>query len=69
MKKVVSYAESSDEEDEDVFASLKSRKPRQRRSKTAVSDDEDEDAYDAGVNEVEDDDGKCSQPIDIKPLV
>ncbi|KAK4161751.1 putative DNA mismatch repair protein msh6 [Cladorrhinum sp. PSN259] len=56
VKKVVSYADPSDEDDEDVFASLKARKQRQRRSKAAVSEDEDGDDYDVGANDVEDED-------------
>ncbi|KAK4192141.1 putative DNA mismatch repair protein msh6 [Podospora australis] len=57
VKKVVNYAESSDEEDEDVFASLNARKAKQRRSRAAiVDDDDDEDVYDAGANDVEEED-------------
>ncbi|KAH6615735.1 muts domain V-domain-containing protein [Chaetomium sp. MPI-SDFR-AT-0129] len=56
-KKVVSYAESSDEDDDDaIFATLKTRRAKQRRSRVAVSDDDDADIYEAEVNEPEDDD-------------
>lgn len=44
-KKAVNYAESSDEEDGDVFAALKARRSRHRRSRATVVDDDDEDAY------------------------
>ncbi|KAK4231839.1 putative DNA mismatch repair protein msh6 [Podospora fimiseda] len=60
VKKVVSYAESSDEDDQDVFASLKSRRPQQRRSQAATLEDDDEDVYDAGANQVEDEDDEMA---------
>jgi DNA mismatch repair protein MSH6 len=53
----VNYAESSDEDDGAVFATLKTRRSRQRGSRTAVPDDEDEDTFQADVNELQDDDG------------
>ncbi|KAK3313063.1 muts domain V-domain-containing protein [Apodospora peruviana] len=53
VKKVVSYAESSgDEEDEDVFAALKSRRNRQRRPRSTIPED-DEDDYEAEGNVIE----------------
>ncbi|KAK4234506.1 hypothetical protein C8A03DRAFT_37716 [Achaetomium macrosporum] len=55
-KKAVNYAESSDEGDDAVLATLKARRSRQRRSRAAVPDEEDEDTYEAEVNEVEYDD-------------
>ncbi|KAL2131196.1 hypothetical protein VTI74DRAFT_5422 [Chaetomium olivicolor] len=55
-KKVISYAESSDEDDEAIFSRLKSRRGTQRRSRAAVPDEDDEDTYQVEVNEAEDDD-------------
>jgi len=56
VKKVVSYAESSDE-DEDVFASLKTRRTQQRRPRSTIPDD-DEDDFETEDNEANgEDDG------------
>ncbi|KAM7190092.1 putative DNA mismatch repair protein msh6 [Rhypophila sp. PSN 637] len=59
VKKVVSYAESSDD-DEDVFATLNARRARQRRPRSAIpEDDGDGDDYEAdgnAANEEDDDD-------------
>ncbi|KAK3376596.1 muts domain V-domain-containing protein [Lasiosphaeria ovina] len=58
VKKVVSYAESSDDEGSDAFVSLRTSRTRQRRSRTAVPDDDDdeEDVYEAEDNAVAEDD-------------
>ncbi|KAK3385156.1 muts domain V-domain-containing protein [Podospora didyma] len=56
-RKAVSYAESSDD-DEDVFASLKSSRTRQRRPRATIpdDDDDDDDVYEAEGNGAEEDD-------------
>ncbi len=54
-KKEVNYAESSGEEDEDVFVSLRANRTRQRRPRTTVPDD-DEDDYQAPEEGQKDDD-------------
>jgi DNA mismatch repair protein MSH6 len=63
-KKVVSYAESDDEDDEDAFdpAGINTQKRKlQRRSKVVESEDDDEDAFIAGLDgAADDDDGKIS---------
>ncbi|KAH6847418.1 muts domain V-domain-containing protein [Chaetomium sp. MPI-CAGE-AT-0009] len=58
VKKIVSYAESSDEDDDAVFATLKAKRSVQRRPRAAVpdEDDDDEDAYEAEANDFEEDD-------------
>ena len=53
----MSYAESSDEDDDAVFATMKARRSKQRRSRTAVSDEDEGDTYEAEANDVEEDDG------------
>lgn len=63
VKKAVNYAESSDEEDEEFIASLTSRKSRQRRPRAAVIDEGDEDTYEAGANEVDEEDGMLELSI------
>ncbi|GAB1317668.1 DNA mismatch repair protein msh6 [Madurella fahalii] len=58
-KKVVNYAESSDDDDGEVFAALNARRNRQRRSRAPVPDEDDEDNYEAeekDLEEVDDDD-------------
>ncbi|KAL2024975.1 hypothetical protein VTK56DRAFT_3674 [Thermocarpiscus australiensis] len=57
-KKVINYAESSDEDAGELFSRLKTR-ARKGRSRATVPDEDDEDAYEAGANdfEEEDDDG------------
>ncbi|KAK4098074.1 DNA mismatch repair protein Msh6 [Parathielavia hyrcaniae] len=56
-KKAVNYAESSDEDEDAVFATMKPRRSKQRPSRAAVPDDEDEEeAYQAAPNDFEDDD-------------
>jgi DNA mismatch repair protein MSH6 len=58
-KKPVSYAESSDEDDEDVFTSLNAKRSRQGRRRAAVLDEDDEEDF--KVDEAEagrDDDGR-----------
>ena len=57
VKKAVNYAESSDEDDDAVFATIKARRSTQRRSRAAVPDDDEEDAYEAEPNDAADDDG------------
>lgn len=61
-KKVVSYAESDDEDDEDAFdpAGINTQKRKlQRKSKVVESEDDDEDVFIAGLDgAVDDDDGK-----------
>jgi hypothetical protein len=54
-KKAVSYAESSDE-DEDPFESMRSQRTRQRRPRPSVPDDDDDDVYEAEDNAVEEED-------------
>ncbi|TPX15307.1 uncharacterized protein E0L32_004584 [Thyridium curvatum] len=54
-KKTINYAESSDEDDEDIFVSLKTNQSR-RRGRPAIVDDDDGDDY-----KVEDDD---AAPVD-----
>lgn len=62
VKKTVSYAESSDDEDEDVFQSIRSQRSRPRAARRAVPDDDDDDAYEAEENVVEEeDDGTIHQ--------
>jgi DNA mismatch repair protein MSH6 len=65
VKKVVSYAESSDEDDEAVFATLKAKRSAQRRPRAAVpdEDDDDEDTYEAEANDIEEDDGIVGSPL------
>ncbi|KAL2163373.1 hypothetical protein VTH06DRAFT_5430 [Thermothelomyces fergusii] len=55
-KKVVNYAESSDEDDDEIFATLKARRSRQRRPRATVADEDDGDTYEADENDVEEDD-------------
>ena len=62
VKKTVNYAESSGEDDDELFAALKARKPRQRRSRPAVPDEEDEDTYEAEAAVEEEEDGNSCQP-------
>lgn len=61
-KKVVSYAESDDEDDEDAFdpAGINTKKRKlQRRSKVIEEDEDDEDAFIGGLDgAADDDDGK-----------
>jgi DNA mismatch repair protein MSH6 len=58
----VDYAESSDEDDEAVFATMKARRFKQRRSRAAVSDEDEEEAYQAEPNDAEEDDGTLLYP-------
>ena len=58
-KKVVSYAESDDEDDEDAFdpAGINTQKRKlQRKSKVVESEDDDEDVFVGGLDGAEDDD-------------
>ncbi|KAL2151243.1 hypothetical protein VTH82DRAFT_6341 [Thermothelomyces myriococcoides] len=55
-KKAVNYAESSDEDDDEVFATLKARRPRQRRPLAQAADEDDGDTYEADENDYEEDD-------------
>jgi DNA mismatch repair protein MSH6 len=62
-KKVVSYAESDDEDDEDAFdpAGINTQKRKlQRKSKVVESEDDDDDAFIGGLDGAadDDDDGK-----------
>jgi len=61
-KKVASYAESDDEDDEDAFdpAGINTQKRKlQRRSKAVEENDDDEDAFIGGFDgAADDDDGK-----------
>ena len=64
VKKVVSYAESDDEDDEDAFdpAGINSQKRKlQRKSKVVEDDDDDEDVFIGDLDgAVDDDDGRIS---------
>lgn len=63
VKKVVNYAESSGEDDDELFAALQARKPRHRRSRAAIPDDEeDEDTYEAEAVNEEDENGNSCPP-------
>ncbi|AEO59871.1 hypothetical protein MYCTH_2308482 [Thermothelomyces thermophilus ATCC 42464] len=55
-KKTVNYAESSDEDDDEIFATLKARRSRQRRPRATVADEDDGDTYEADENDYEEDD-------------
>lgn len=67
-KKAVSYAESSDEDDGEVFAALNVRRSRQRRSRAAVPE-EDEDDYEVDEKDLEEaDDGTpCPLRRNVRP--
>ncbi|KAK0648722.1 muts domain V-domain-containing protein [Cercophora newfieldiana] len=56
VKKTVSYAESSEDEDDDVFESIRSQRTRQRAPRRTVPDDDDDEAYEAEENAVEEED-------------
>lgn len=67
-KKVVSYAESDDEDDEDAFdpAGINTQKRKlQRRSKVVEDDDDDEDVFIGGLDGVADDDDGRLSPVRI----
>jgi DNA mismatch repair protein MSH6 len=53
----VSYAESSDEDDDAVFTTMKARRSKQRRPRAAVPDEDEGDTYEAEANDIEEDDG------------
>lgn len=57
MKKSVNYAESSDDDDQDPFETMRSQRTRQRRPRATIPDDDDDDAdvYEADVVEEEED--------------
>ncbi|KAK4124556.1 DNA mismatch repair protein Msh6 [Parathielavia appendiculata] len=55
-KKAINYAETSDEDDDGVLATMKARRTKQRRSRAAVLDEDEENAYQAEPNDIEDDD-------------
>jgi DNA mismatch repair protein MSH6 len=60
-KKVVSYAESDDEDDEDAFdpAGINTQKRKLQRKSRAVEEDDEEDAFVGGLDgAAEDDDGR-----------
>jgi DNA mismatch repair protein MSH6 len=57
-KKVVSYAESSDEEDEDVFVALNAKRVRGRSRKQPIIAEDDDDDYEGDQAVVEEEDGK-----------
>lgn len=61
MKKTVNYAESSDEDDQDVFEALKVRRSRNRSRVVAEDDDDDFEA--AKVAEVEEYDGMLQRTL------
>jgi DNA mismatch repair protein MSH6 len=65
-KKVVSYAESDDEDDEDAFdpAGINTQKRKlQRKSKVVESEDDDEDAFVGGLDGAADDDDGMICPM------
>ncbi|KAK4153972.1 muts domain V-domain-containing protein [Chaetomidium leptoderma] len=56
-KKAVNYAESSDEDADAVFATMKTRRSKQQlRSRATVLDEDEEEAYEAVPEDAEDDD-------------
>jgi len=57
-KKVVSYAESDDEDDEDAFdpAGINTQKRKLQRKSRVVEDDDDEDVFVGGLDGAADDD-------------
>jgi DNA mismatch repair protein MSH6 len=55
VKRTVSYAESSDD-DEDPFESIRSQRTRKRAPRRAVPDDDDDDAYEGEQNVAEEED-------------
>ena len=57
VKKAINYAESSDDEDQDVFATLKAKRARaNNRVRPSVVDD-DEDDFDGDNGDPEEEDG------------
>ena len=56
-KKVVSYAESDGDDDEDAFdpAGISSKRRKSRLSKVVESDDDTEDVFIGGLDEADDD--------------
>jgi DNA mismatch repair protein MSH6 len=55
---IVSYAESSDEEDEDVFAAMNAKRSRGRNRRVSAMLDDDEDGYNDDDGAAEEEDGE-----------
>ena len=67
-KKVVSYAESSGDEDEDVFVSMaRNRAARRNKARSTVIDDDDD--YDGDAVDNGDDDGSCITARLLRPTL
>jgi DNA mismatch repair protein MSH6 len=62
-KKVVSYAESEDDDDEDAFDPAGISTKRQRARKPVIADDDDEDDFAANLDGAVDEDGKDPNTI------
>jgi hypothetical protein len=71
-KKVVSYAESDDEDDEDAFdpAGINTQKRKlHRKAKVVESEDDDEDVFIGGLDGAADDDDGKVPPVHVQNII